>query len=145
MDSDKYSEDSFDELVLNKKEEEQPKEQDLTKMTRRQKQAYLVKNNIIEVTEQSVTKKAGRIGLEDETVLYSLDPSRTTKPLRSEMRPRLRKHKIITIEEQAEKQTEELNKILDEINRKEKERETKLKKQKQDQEEMNLKRKVKLD
>lgn len=146
------SSDSFSEFVDKKKDEgSKTEEQDLSKMTRRQKQAYLVKNNIIEVTEQSVNKKSGKLGLEDETVLYSLDPSRSGKPLRSEMPRRVRKHKVVTIEEQAEKQTAALKKILEEINRKEKERESKqksLKKQKKDKEEEELremKRRAKLN
>ena len=93
-------------------------------MTKRQKQSYLVKNNIIEVTEQSVNKKIGRIGLEDETVLFSLDPSRTTNPMRTEMPRRIKRHNVVTEEEKAEKQTEELQKILEEINQNQKDTET---------------------
>lgn len=103
-------------------------------MTKRQKQAYLVKNNIIEVTEQSVNKKTGNIGLEDETVLFSLDPSRKSKPLRSEMPRRIKRHKVITDEERAEKQTQALKAILEEIVVKEKEREDKQKKLKEEKE-----------
>ena len=109
-------------------------------MTKRQKQAYFVKNNIIEVTEQSVNKKTGNIGFKDETILYSLDPSRSGKAQRIEMPRRVRKHKTITLEEQAEKQRKALKEILDEINRKEKECENKekiskkLKKEKEEEE-----------
>ena len=120
-------------------------------MTKRQKQAYLVKNNIIEITEQSVNKKTGNIGFNSETVLYSLDPSRSGKNSRIEMPRRVRKHKTITLEEQAEKQTNALQEILDEISRKEKDWENKeknskkLKKEKEEEELRELKRKQKLN
>ena len=85
-----------------------------------------------------MTKKSGKINLEDETVLYSLD-SRMSRPLRSEMRSRVRKHKVVTIEEQAEKQTEALNKILGDISRKEKDKEKKTKENKQTKKEQEEK------
>jgi hypothetical protein len=127
--------DSFSEFIEKKEEEKEKNQQkDLSKMTKRQKQAYLVKNNIIEVTEQSVNKKTGSIGLEDETVLFSLDPSRKSKPLRSEMPRRIKRHKAITDEERAEKQTQDLKTILEDIAIKEKEREDKQKKLKEEKE-----------
>jgi len=123
--SDSFSD--FEELKKKDDEKAKNEEHDLSKMTRRQKQAYLVKNHIIEVTEQSVNKKSGTIGLGDETVLYSLDPSRSTKKSKPELPRRVRKHKTVTLEEQAENQRQALTKILEEIDRKEKERDSKQK------------------
>ena len=79
--------------------------------------------------QETVTNKSGRINLNDETVLYSLE-SNKSKPLRSEMRPRVRKHNVITIEEQAEKQTIALREILEDIAQKEKDKENRTKEMK---------------
>ncbi|CAI2371979.1 unnamed protein product [Moneuplotes crassus] len=146
------SDESFEEFIKKTaKEDKKEEEQDLTKMTKRQKTKYLVENNILnEVKEETVTKKSGRINLEDETVLYSLD-SRAKKPIRSEMRPRMRKHKVVSVEELAEKQTEALKKILEDIDRKEKERDSRnkelkrLKKEKEKMDELEDRRIAKLN
>lgn len=67
------------------------------------------------------------------------------------MRPRVRKHKVVTIEEMAEKQTEALKKILKDIDRKEKERDERnkelkrSKKEKEKLEEEQEKRRARLN
>ena len=104
------------------KEEEKKKndQQDLSKMTLRQKQVYL---------QQISQQESNNINLEGQTGLYSLE-SLGPKPHKSEIPRRVRKHKTITLEEQTENQRKALSKILEEMNRREKERDERQKQQK---------------
>lgn len=89
---------------------------------------------MLEVTEQSVNKKVGTLELGNETVLYSLDPSRYGKKQKPEITKRIRKHKIITSEEHAENQRKALTKILEEMDQKEKDRKNRQKQLKENKE-----------
>ena len=122
MDPSSDSNSDFESQSQRLKEEEKKKndQQDLSKMTLRQKQVYL---------QQISQQESNNINLEGQTGLYSLE-SLGPKPHKSEIPRRVRKHKTITLEEQTENQRKALSKILEEMNRREKERDERQKQQK---------------
>ena len=117
------SSDSNSDIVSQRRKEEEKKkndQQDLSKMTLRQKQVYL---------QQISQQESNNINLEGQTGLYSLE-SLGPNTQKSEIPRRVRKHKTITLEEQTENQRKALSKILEEMNRREKERDERQKQQK---------------
>lgn len=117
------SSDSNSDFVSQRRKEEEKKkndQQDLSKMTLRQKQVYL---------QQISQQESNNINLEGQTGLYSLE-SLGPNTQKSEIPRRVRKHKTITLEEQTENQRKALSKILEEMNRREKERDERQKQQK---------------
>ena len=120
MDPSSDSNSDFESQSQRLKEEEKKKndQQDLSKMTLRQKQVYL---------QQISQQESNNNNLEGQTGLNSLESLGPNTP---EIPRRVRKHKTITLEEQTENQRKALSKILEEMNRREKERDERQKQQK---------------
>ena len=118
---DPSSDSNSDILSQRRKEEEKKKndQQDLSKMTLRQKQVYL---------QQISQQESNNIDLGGQTGIISSES--LGPPQKPEIPRRVRKHKTITLEEQTENQRKALSKILEEMNRREKERDERQKQQK---------------
>lgn len=122
MDPSSDSNSDFESQSQRLKEEEKKKndQQDLSKMTLRQKQVYL---------QQISQQESNNIDLGGQTGIISSESLGPNKG-KPEIPRRVRKHKTITLEEQTENQRKALSKILEEMNRREKERDERQKQQK---------------
>ncbi|CAI2376016.1 unnamed protein product [Moneuplotes crassus] len=106
----------------------QDPEFDFDRMTKRQRQAFLVKNNMMKVSEKAVEAHGGQLGERDETVainhsggqcMYSLD----TIPKNKSIREKVKSRKDKTLEEEIADKRKELTNMLKDLDQKTKIRE----------------------